>query len=92
MKLLNYDAYHLISENLKQSATSRPDTFTQAQYRILCSLIIRKGIRKDFFNYLLLELHGLEDWKKMDYQQMYRIIWNLSHWDYKKEKGEHMNG
>lgn len=80
MKLLNYDIRYLIMQRSKKTEVNYPSTFTLCQYQILCRIIIQKKIKKEFFYYLLFELYGLADWKEMNYQQMYEIIFLLSHW------------
>ena len=84
MKLMNYDAKYLIEQNLKTNTVEIPQTFTLCQYRILCRLIKRKKVTKQFFRFLLMSLFNTEDWKKLDYLQMYQLIYTLSHWNYEK--------
>ncbi len=48
-----------------------PTTYTKSQYRILCNLIKQKRITKQFFDFLLLQLFDLSDWKQLNYIQMY---------------------
>ena len=84
MKLLNYDQRTLILQNLRPVKRSIPDKYTKAQYRILCQLIRRKHISEKFFNLLLFSLYELQDWKKLNYEQMYELIFVLSHYDFEK--------
>ena len=85
MKLLNYDKKTLIMQNVRSDVTQIPDTYTKAQYRILCHLIIRKKITKQFFDLFLTELYGLTDWKQLSYRQMYELIHILTYYNYEKE-------
>ena len=85
MKVLNYDSRTLIYQNLRTVKKEQiPDTFTLCQYRILCNLIRRKHIKKEFFNLLLSELYGLDNWKNLNYSQMYEMIFILTRYDFKK--------
>ena len=86
MKLLNYDNRTLIMQNLRSTHKEIPTTYTKTQYQILCNLIRQKHITKQFFDFLLLELYGLSDWKQLNYKQMYQLIHVLTYWDYKKER------
>jgi len=85
MKLLNYDSRTLIYQNLRCNAPKVPPTFTKRQYTLLCKLIRQKGVTKQFFDVLLTELYGLDDWRKLNYEQMYEIIHILTFWNYRKE-------
>lgn len=86
MKLLNYDVRTLVEQNLRPLIKKIPSTgYSNAQYRILCRIIIQKKITKAFFTFLLYQLYGLSDWKQLNYEQMYEFIHILSHWDYSKE-------
>ena len=85
LKVLNYDSRTLIYQNLKPVKKNPiPDTFTLCQYRILCNLIRQKRIKKEFFYFLLSELYNLSDWKKLNYSQMYELIFILTRYDFKK--------
>ena len=84
MKLLNYDTHTLIMQNVRSVTTELPTTYTKSQYRILCNLIRQKRITKQFFDFLLLQLFDLSDWRKLDYVQMYQLIHVLTFWDYEK--------
>ena len=84
MKLMNYDAKTLIMQNVRTANKETPTTYTVSQYRILCNLIRQKHITKQFFDFLLLELYQLQDWKKLDYNQMYQLIHILTFYDYSK--------
>lgn len=87
MKLLNYDTRTLIYENMRTAEkTPISDKYTQSQYKILCNLIRQKKIEKRFFDFLLIELYNLSNWKELTYKQMYELIHVLTFWDYKKEK------
>lgn len=87
MKLLNYDSRDLIMQNVRSAkATPIPDSYTDTQYKILCNLIRQKKITKQFFDFIIMELYGLEDWRKLDYEKMYQLIHVLTFWDYKKER------
>lgn len=85
MKLLNYDKRTLILNNLR-SAEKAPisESYTESQYKILCNLIIQKKIEKRFFNFLLMELYDLSNWKELSYEQMYELIHILTYWNYEK--------
>ena len=89
MKLLNYDAKTLIMQNVRSTVREIPETYTPAQYQILCRLIRQKGITKDFFYFLLEQLYHLSDWKQLGYSQMYELIHILTYFDYKKECVSH---
>ena len=84
MKLLNYDTRTLIMQNLHSNDEETPLSYSKAQYRILCRIIIQKKVTREFFTFLLSKLYGLSDWKKLNYKQMYELIYILGHWDYKK--------
>ena len=87
MKLLNYDKRTLILQNLRPVARQpQHDTYTKAQYNILYNLIRQKHIKKEFFDFLLLELYKLKDWKNMNYKQMYELIHILTYYNYSKEE------
>ncbi|MCM1236206.1 MAG: hypothetical protein NC489_39490 [Ruminococcus flavefaciens] len=91
MKQLNYDVKSLILMNVKPDEKPPvPGHFTRSQYKVLCKVIIQKKIQKRFFDFVLSGLFGLDDWKKLDYSQMYTLIYVLSHYDYRK--GEEKNG
>lgn len=87
MKLLNFDTKTLIMNNLR-SAEKPPvtDGYTHRQYEILCNLIRQKNIEKRFFDFLLMELYDLSDWKELTYAQAYELIHILTYYDYKKER------
>lgn len=80
MKLLNYDAKILIMQNVQSTIKEVPVSYTIAQYKILYRLIVQKHITKDFFDFLLLELYSLSDWKQLSYPQMYELIHILTYW------------
>lgn len=84
MKLLNYDNRTLIMQNVRSVNREMPNTYTSGQYRILCNLIRQKKITKQFFDFLLLELYGLSDWKRLNYSQMYELIHILTYFNYEK--------
>lgn len=89
MKLLNYDCRTLIMQNMRYAVREIPETYTKAQYKILCRLIKQKKITKEFFYFLLEQLYDLSDWKQLDYEQMYELIHILTYYDYKKESLKH---
>ena len=74
MKLLNYDERTLILRNIRSVVRETPPTYSKAQYNILCRLIRQKHITKQFFDFLLLKLYGLQDWKKLSYNEMYEKV------------------
>ena len=82
MKLMNYDTKYLIMQNMRTVSKEMPSTYTLCQYQILCRLIRQKKITKQFFEFLLLHLYDLTDWKQLDYQQMYKLIHVLTYYDY----------
>lgn len=84
MKLLNYDNRTLILQNVRSVKREVPATYSKSQYRILCNLIRQKHITKQFFDFLLLQLYGLTDWKQLNYSQMYEFIHVLTFYDYQK--------
>ena len=82
---MNYDAKYLIEQNVRTTTQEVPNTFTLCQYKILCRLIRQKKITKQFFDFLLMNLFGLENWRMLDYMQMYQLIHIITFWDYKKK-------
>lgn len=84
MKLMNYDNKYLIMNNVRSNIKEVPSTYTSCQYHILCRLIRQKKITKQFFEFLLLNLYDLSDWKQLDYKQMYNLIHVLTFYDYTK--------
>ena len=89
MKLLNYDCRTLILQNVRCTVREVPETYTKAQYKILCRLIRQKRITKEFFYFLLEQLYDLSDWKNMNYTQMYQMIHVLTFYNYAKENISH---
>lgn len=85
MKLLNYDHRELIMQNVRTFTREVPTKYTKSQYHILCNLIRQKRITKQFFDFLLLQLFDLSDWRELDYLQMYELIHILTYWNYRKE-------
>ena len=85
MKLLNYDNRALIMQNVRSTTKEIPPTYTKSQYKILCRLIRQKRITKQFFNFLLMQLYDLSDWRQLDYMQMYELIHILIYWNYGKK-------
>lgn len=83
MKMLNYDSKYLIMQNLRPFEKTVPDHYTESQYKILCRIIRQKKVTEQFFDFLLLELYDLSDWKKLNYQQMYELIHILTYWKWK---------
>lgn len=89
MKLMNFDTRTLIYENVReniQKAEKKQQTYTKAQYDILCRLIVQKKITEQFFSFILSSLFELKDWKQLSYEQMYELIHVLTFWDYGKER------
>ncbi|NBI88844.1 hypothetical protein D3Z47_22790 [Lachnospiraceae bacterium] len=89
MKLMNFDTRTLIYENVRanvQKAEKKQQTYTKAQYDILCRLIVQKKITEQFFSFILSSLFELKDWKQLSYEQMYELIHVLTFWDYRKER------
>ncbi len=85
MKLMNYDREYLIMSNLRTvESQPMPSSHTKAQYKILCNLIIQKKISRKFFEFIVSELYGVNDWKQLDYAQTYQLIHVLTFYDYKK--------
>lgn len=85
MKQLNYDTRTLILQSLRDNAERpSPDKITMTQYHYLCKLIRRKKITKPFFQFLLTELYGEKDWRKLTYDQMYELIHVLTYYNYKE--------
>lgn len=87
MKFINYDGRTLIEMNMREPRPYRPvpavkGKYTHAQYKILYNLVLRKKIHKGFFEYILVELYGIKDWKQLDYQQMYELIHILTFYNY----------
>lgn len=71
-------------QNVRSVTKEVPTTYTKSQYRILCNLIRQKRITKQFFDFLLLQLYGLTEWKQLNYSQMYDFIHVLTFYDYQK--------
>ncbi len=89
MKLVNYDPKTLIYQNVRadvQKVREKPQTYTQAQFKILCRLIKQKKVTRQFFDFLLESLFELKDWKQLNYEQMYELVHVLTFWDYQTEK------
>lgn len=86
LKLLNYDKRTLILQNVRTKSKAIPDTYSKAQYQILCNLIRQKGITEPFFQLVLSSLFDVQDWKELNYQQMYELIHTLTYYDYGKER------
>ena len=84
MKLLNYDNKTLIMQNVRSIHREQPSTYTHTQYQILCNLIRQKKISEPFFNLILSSLFDLQDWKKLNYSQMYELIHVLTFYNYNK--------
>ena len=84
MKLVNYDERTLILQNLRPDTRQVNNTYTKAQYRILCNLIRQKRITESFFMLVLSSLYGLNDWKQLSYEEMYELIHILTYYDYTK--------
>ena len=85
MKLMNYDREYLIMSNLRTvESQPMPSSHTKAQYKILCNLIIQKKISRKFFEFIVSELYGVNDWKQLDYAQTYQLIHVLTFYDYQK--------
>ena len=87
MKLINYDGRALVTMHLKEERPYRPvpavkGSYTKVQYRILYKLVLRKRISRVFFEYILVELYGIKDWKQLNYQQMYELIHILTYFNY----------
>lgn len=84
MKLLNYDHREWIMQNVRTIIKEVPPTYTKSQYYILCNLIRQKRITKQFFDFLLMQLFDVSDWRQLDYMQMYELIHILTYWNYGK--------
>ena len=84
---MNYDKQYLIMQNVRPAKRQPvPDTFTRSQYRILRDIIQRKHIKKQFFDFVISGLFEVTDWKKLDYSQMYTLIYVLTNYNYEKER------
>lgn len=86
MKLVNYESRTLIYQNVRSNSQRTSNGFTRTQFLILCRLIRRKHISRQFFDFLLAELYGISDWKTLTYEQMYELIHVLTYWNYGKER------
>lgn len=89
MKLMNYDVRTLIYQNVRsgvQKVKEEPQTYTKAQYDILCRLIVQKKVTEEFFTFLLSSLFEIADWKQLTYEQMFELIHVLTFWNYQTEK------
>lgn len=90
MKLANYDIKTLIYQNLRpdvQKIQEQTQAYTRTQFNILCRLIHRKKITRQFFDFILSSLFEITDWKKLNYKQMYELIHVLTFWNYQAGKG-----
>lgn len=85
MKLMNYDAQTLIIQNVWSVSRETPATYTDNQYRIRCNFNKAEAYHETVFDFLLLELYQLQDWKKLNYNQMYQLIHIFTFYDYSKE-------
>lgn len=83
MKVMNYDTKYLIMQNVRSITKEVPSTYTSCQYQILCKLIRQKKITKQFFEFLLLHLYDLTDWRQLNYPQMYELIHVLTYFNYR---------
>lgn len=79
----------LVVKNVRCTVREILETYTKAQYKILCRLIKQKHITKEFFYFMIEQIFDLSDWKWMDYRQMYKMIHILTFYDYKKESVSH---
>lgn len=84
---LNYSGRTIIEMNMREPRPCRPipavvGKYTHAQYRILYKLVLTKRISQGFFEYVLVELYGIKDWKQLNYQQMYELIHILTFYNY----------
>ena len=87
MKLINYDREYLIMKNVKSvERQPTPEHYSKAQFQILCNLIRQKPISKQFFDFIVLEIFNKEDWKKLSYDEVYKLIHILTFYNYEKEK------
>ena len=87
LKLVNYDERTLILQNLRPVTKQQVNkAYTKAQYRILCNLIRQKRITEPFFMLVISSLYGLNDWKKLSYEEMYQLIHILTYFDYTKAR------
>ena len=89
MKLMNYDPKTLIYQNVRadvQKVQEKPQTYTQAQFKILCRLIKQKKVTRQFIDFLLASLFELKDWKQSNYEQTYELVHILTFWNYRTEK------
>ena len=84
IKLMKYAERTLISQIVRPVTRQVNNTYTKAQYRILCNLIRQKRITEPFFMLVLSSLYGLSDWKQLNYNQMYELIHILTFYDYTK--------
>lgn len=84
MKLVNYDERTLILQNLRPVTKQVNNKYTKAQYRILCNLIRQKRITEPFFMLVVSSLYNVNDWKQLNYNQMYELIHILTFYDYTK--------
>lgn len=85
MKLVNYDERTLILQNLRPVIEQQVNkTYTKAQYRILCNLIRQKRITEPFFMLVISSLYGVNNWKQLNYEEMYQLIHILTFYDYTK--------
>lgn len=86
MKLLNYSLDYLVET---QTPTPPKRPYSDCQFRILRSVIKRKKVSKDYFYGLLNELYDCKTVRQLSYEQMYRVIWILNHWNFMKERYSH---
>ena len=74
----------MILQKLRPVTTQMHKTYTKAQYPILCNLISQKRITEPFFMLVLSSLYGVNDWKQLNYEEMYELIHILTYYDYTK--------
>ena len=86
MKLINYSLDYLVET---QTPTPPKQPYSDCQFRILCKIIRRKKVNKDYFYGLLNELYNYRTVKQLSYEEMYRIIWLLNHWNFLEERYRH---
>ena len=86
MKLMNYSLDYLVET---QTPTPPKRPYSDCQFRILCRIIRQKKVSRIYFYGLLNELYNYHTIKQLSYEEMYRIIWILNHWNFMKERYSH---
>lgn len=83
MKLMNYSLDYLVEIQIPMPPKR---SYSDCQFRILCRVIYQKKVSRSYFYGLLNELYNYYTVKQLSYEEMYRVIWILNHWNFMKER------